>query len=95
MRKLKYVKLFENNEETELKKEEVYLAALPIDSTEKNRVLIKVKFLGKSKDGEIIVTPTEEVRFMVDGRTNSFGAGKQFGTSMEFMFTSKFEPLKK
>ena len=50
--------------------------------------------MGKSKDGEIIVSPIEEFRFMADGRTNSFGAGKHYGTSIEFMLTSTFAPIK-
>ena len=80
--------------EEELKTGEGYYCALPIDSTGKNRVYVKVKFLGKSKDGELIVTPLEEVRFMVDGRNNAFGEGKQFGTSMEFMLTKTFGSMK-
>ena len=88
------MKFNENTEETPLKKEEVYMAALPMDSERKNRAYIKVKYLGKSKDGEIIVSPIEEFRFMADGRTNSFGAGKHYITSMEFMLTSTFAPIK-
>jgi len=69
------------------------MCALPIDSAGKNRVYVKVKFLGKGNDGGLVVSPLEEVRFITDGRTNSFGTGKQYNTSTEFMLTEDFRPI--
>lgn len=79
--------------EEELKKNETYMCALPMDSTEKHRIYVKVKFIGTDNDGGLIVSPLEEVRYMVDGKTNSFASGKQYNTSMEFMLGEDFASL--
>jgi hypothetical protein len=79
--------------EEEVKPNQSYMCALPIDSAGKNRVYVKVKFLGKGNDGGLVVSPLEEVRFITDGRTNSFGTGKQYNTSIEFMLTEDFRPI--
>jgi len=79
--------------EEEVKPNQTYMCALPLDSAGKNRVYVKVKFLGKSNDGSLVVSPLEEVRFITDGRSNSFGVGKQYNTSMEFILTEDFRPI--
>jgi hypothetical protein len=79
--------------EEEVKPNQTYMCALPLDSAGKNRVYVKVKFLGKSNDGGLVVSPLEEVRFIIDGRSNSFGIGKQYNTTIEFMLTETFGPV--
>ncbi len=63
-----------------------YTAMLPIDSSGKYRVGVKCKYIGKSRDGEIVVTPLETVQFMNDGKTGEHSEGKQFGTTLEFLY---------
>ena len=101
MKRLKHVKLFEEVETTsELDKNAEYYCALPISSDRKDRIYVKVKYLGKNKDGELIVSPVQEVRFIHDSgtaheRENSFRAGNHYSTSMQFMLSSSFAPLEK
>lgn len=96
MKRLKHVKLFEEVETTsELDKNAEYYCALPISSDGKDRIYVKVKYLGKNKEGELIVSPVQEVRFINDEKTNSFGAGNHYSTSMQYMLSSSFAPLEK
>ena len=77
------------NENEDLKVGEIYTASMPTDSTGKNRMDIKVKFLGKgrSNDGALIVTPIQDVKYQnsESGQEDVFEKDKQYNTEAEYL----------
>jgi hypothetical protein len=95
---MKHIKRFnensDNQQNTELKKGEIYMCSMPMNNDGKFRIYVKVKFLGKSDDGSIVISPIEEVRFQVEGKTNSFEKDKHYNSDIKNMLNVDFSPIK-
>jgi hypothetical protein len=75
---------------------ETYTASMVTDSTGKNRMDVKVKFLGKSNDGELIITPIQDVRYKnsESGQENEFRKDNQYGIEPEYLKLEVNEKVK-
>ncbi len=95
---MKHIKRFnenaDNQQNTELKKGELYMCSMPMNNDGKFRIYVKVKFLGKSDDGSIVISPVEEVRFQVEGKTNFFKKDNNYNSDIKNMLNVDFSPIK-
>jgi hypothetical protein len=73
----------------DIKVGEEYVASMPTDSTEKNRIDVKVKFLGPDRNDpdRLIVTPLQDVNYKnpESGQMNRFEKGKQYGIDIQYV----------
>jgi hypothetical protein len=77
------------NEAEDFKVGETYTASMPTSSDGKERIDVKVKFLGKdrSDDNTFIVTPLEDKDYTnpVSKQLNRFLKGRQYNTEAEYL----------
>jgi hypothetical protein len=77
----------EEMETSDIKTGSTYNASMPMDSEGKKRIDVKVKVLGKDRDDPnmFIVTPLENKRYTVDGRSNEFTKDKHYGILAKYL----------